>query len=66
MPSNITRKLSAAKKSAYKNNWRTRRNTQKGPQRMVSPLHPAHKKKSNKPAKKVWNSNSNNEGHPDY
>ena len=66
MPNNKTRKLSASKKTAYKNNWRTRSNKQRGPQRLVSPLHPAHKAVSKKPAKKVWNSNSNNDGRPDY
>jgi hypothetical protein len=61
MPS-PTRKVQG--KSAYKNNWRTRRNKQSGPQRNVSPLHPAHKTKSKKPVSKPLNSNS--EGNPDY
>ena len=66
MPKVITRKLSMGKKSAYKNNWRTRRNKQTGPQRIISPLHPTHKAKSSKAASKSWNSNSNSDGHPDH
>ena len=61
MPS-LTRKVQV--KSAYKNNWRTRRNKQSGPQRNISPLHPAQKKKSKKSVSKPLNSNS--EGNPDY
>jgi len=66
MPS-PTRKVS--RKSAYKNNWRTRHNKQKGPSRNVSPLnplHPSHKSKSKKPKGKFWNSNSNSDEHPDH
>ena len=63
MPS-PTRKVQ--KTSAYKNNWRTRRNKQKGLTRNVSPLHPSHKPKSKKPKGKFWNSNSNNERYPNY
>ncbi len=66
MPGGITRKLSPGKKSAYKNNWRTRRNKQTGTQRNMSPLHPKHKTKTSKPASKPWNSNSNSDGHPDH
>ena len=64
MPS-PTRKVQV--KSAYKNNWITRRNKQKNStRRNVSPLHPSHKPKSKKPKGKFWNSNSNSEGHPDH
>ena len=66
MPS-PTRKVQV--KSAYKNNWRTRRNKQKNStRRNVSPLHPSHKLKikPKKPTGKFWDPNSNDEGHPDH